>query len=136
METPMATGSRPEPLSEPTPAQVHTAAATFDMLSTPIRLHLMWLLCHGDHDVGWLAEQVGATVAAVSQQLGKLRLAGLVSSRREGRYQIYTADDPHILVLVEQIFAHVAPDGSLAPDQGSQPRRVRRRPRFEAGVRR
>ncbi len=131
----MATGSRPEPISGPTPAQVETAAATFDMLSTPIRLHLMWLLCHGDHDVGWLAEQVGATVAAVSQQLGKLRLAGLVSARREGRYQIYTADDPHVLVLVEQVFAHVAPDGSLAPDRGSQPRRVRRRPRFEADLR-
>jgi DNA-binding transcriptional ArsR family regulator len=132
----MATGSRPEPVDGPTPAQVQTAAATLDMLSTPIRLHLMWLLCHGDHDVGWLAEQVGATVAAVSQQLGKLRLAGLVSARREGRYQIYTADDPHVLVLVEQVFAHVAPDGSLAPDQRSQPRRVRRRPRFEAGTRR
>jgi DNA-binding transcriptional ArsR family regulator len=136
METPMATGTRPEPASGPTPAQVETAAATFDMLSTPMRLHLMWLLCHGDHDVGWLAEQVGATVAAVSQQLGKLRLAGLVSARREGRYQIYTADDPHVLVLVEQVFAHVAPDGSLAPDQGSQPRRVRRRPRFDTGARR
>jgi hypothetical protein len=26
----------------------------FDMLSTRLRLHLMWLLCHGEHDVGWL----------------------------------------------------------------------------------
>jgi hypothetical protein len=46
------------------------------------------------------------------------------------------ADDPHIVVLVEQVFAHVAPDGSLAPDQGSQPKRVRRRPRFDADARR
>jgi DNA-binding transcriptional ArsR family regulator len=132
----MASGTRPRPVKGLTTAQVETAAATFDMLSTPMRLHLMWLLCHGDHDVGWLAEQVGATVAAVSQQLGKLRLAGLVSARREGRYQIYTADDPHIVVLVEQVFAHVAPDGSLAPDQGSQPSRVRRRPRFDADAHR
>jgi DNA-binding transcriptional ArsR family regulator len=129
----MATGgARPAAAGDPTPAQLDAAAATFDMLSTPIRLHLMWLLCHGDHDVGWLAEQVGATVAAVSQHLGKLRLAGLVSARRQGRHQIYSADDPHILVLVEQVFARVAPDGSLAPDEGSQARRVRRRPRFEA----
>lgn len=116
----------------PTSAQLEAGAATFDMLSTAIRLHLMWLLCHGEHDVGWLAEQVGTSVAAVSQQLGKLRLAGLVSARREGRHQIYTADDPHILMLVDQVFAHIAPDGSLAPDGGSQPRRVRRRPRFDA----
>jgi DNA-binding transcriptional ArsR family regulator len=116
----------------PAPAHLESAAATFDMLSTPIRLHLMWLLCHGDHDVGSLAEQVGATVAAVSQHLAKLRLAGLVSARREGRHQIYTADDPHILVLVEQVFAHVARDGSLIPDTGGEARRVRRWPRFDA----
>ena len=60
----------------PSPAQLEAGAATCDMLSTPIRLHLMWLLCHGEHDVGWLAERVGTSVAAVSQQLGKLRLAG------------------------------------------------------------
>jgi DNA-binding transcriptional ArsR family regulator len=130
----MATGREPVEPYHPTSAQLDAGAATFDMLSTPIRLHLMWLLAHGDHDVGWLAEQVGATVAAVSQHLGKLRLAGLVSARRHGRQQIYSADDPHILVLVEQVFAHIAPDGSLAPDEGSQPRRVRRRPRFEAGT--
>lgn len=116
----------------PTPTQLEAGAATFDMLSTPIRLHLMWLLARGEHDVGWLAEQVGTSVAAVSQQLGKLRMAGLVSARRQGRYQIYTCDDPHILMLVDQVFAHIAPDGSLSPDEGSQPRRVRRRPRFDA----
>jgi DNA-binding transcriptional ArsR family regulator len=105
------------------------------MLSTPIRLHLMWLLCHGEHDVGALAEKVGTSVAAVSQQLGKLRLAGLVSARREGRFQIYTADDPHVMILVDQVFAHIAPDGSLSPDDGSQAPKVRRRPRFDEAIR-
>jgi DNA-binding transcriptional ArsR family regulator len=109
---------------------VDTAAAILDLLSNPTRLHLMWLLAHGDHDVGWLAEQVGATVAAVSQQLGKLRLAGLVSARRVGRQQIYTADDPHILLLVDQVFAHVAPEGSLGAEQADQP--SRRRPSLRA----
>jgi DNA-binding transcriptional ArsR family regulator len=132
----MAISSRPNPEAAPTPTQLEAGAATFDMLSTPIRLHLMWLLAHGEHDVGWLAEQVGTSVAAVSQQLGKLRLAGLVSARREGRYQIYTADDPHILMLIDQVFAHIAPDGALALDEGSQPARVRRRPRFGISTRR
>jgi DNA-binding transcriptional ArsR family regulator len=120
--------------SPPTAAQLDAASATFDMLSTPIRLHLMWLLCHGEHDVGALADQVGTSVAAVSQQLGKLRMAGLVSARRAGRYQIYTADDPHIMILVDQVFAHIAPDGTLSPDEGTQAARIRRRPRFDAGA--
>jgi len=109
----MASGARPESGGDPTPEQLRAAAALFDILSTPSRLHLMWLLCHGDHDVGWLADQVGATVAAVSQQLGKLRLAGLVTARRVGRQQIYTAGDAHILALVEQAFARVTPGGPV-----------------------
>ena len=131
----VATGNQAGAGSAPTPAQLEAGAAAFDMLSTPIRLHLMWLLCHGEHDVGWLAEQVGTSVAAVSQQLGKLRLAGLVSARREGRYQIYTADDPHILMLVDQVFAYVAPVPPPADERAGQAPRARRRPRFGAARR-
>jgi len=103
------------------------------MLSTPLRLHLMWLLCHGEHDVGWLAGQAGVSVAAVSQQLGKLRLAGLVSARREGRHQIYAVGAPDILMLVDLVFAHVAPDPPPGPDEDSRAPRPRRR--FGAGRR-
>ena len=51
----MATRTESDPERSLIPAEVEAAAAIFDMLSTPIRLHLMWLLAHGDHDVGWLA---------------------------------------------------------------------------------
>ncbi|MBO0827549.1 MAG: helix-turn-helix transcriptional regulator [Streptosporangiales bacterium] len=101
------------PLTAP---QLRAAADTFALLSTPTRLHLAWLLARHEYDVGTLAEQTGATVAAVSQHLAKLRIAGLVTSRREGRRQIYAVEDPHVLMLVAQIFDHIAPDGSLAPD--------------------
>jgi DNA-binding transcriptional ArsR family regulator len=117
-----------------TSAQLEAAAGTFDMLSTPNRLHLMWLLCHGEHDVGWLATEVDATVATVSQHLAKLRLAGLVSARRQGRYQIYRVDDPHVAMLVELVFEHIGPDGSLTADAGERSSR-RRRPRFESRIR-
>jgi DNA-binding transcriptional ArsR family regulator len=112
--------SEPRPAAhgaeEPTGAQLKAAAATFALLSVPTRLHLMWLLARGEYDVGTLAERTGATLAAVSQQLAKLRLAGLVSAHRDGRRQIYTVEDPHVLAVVDQIFEHIAPDGTLAPD--------------------
>jgi hypothetical protein len=50
---------------EPTRPQLRGAAATFDLLSAPTRLHLMWLLARGEHDVGSLAARTGATVALV-----------------------------------------------------------------------
>ncbi|APU14716.1 putative transcriptional regulator [Actinoalloteichus sp. GBA129-24] len=101
---------------EPTSVQLSAAAATFALLSSGPRLHLVWLLAHGSHDVGTLAGRVGVSIATVSQHLGKLRLAGVISARREGRQHFYTVDDPHVVALVDQIFEHIAPDGGLAPD--------------------
>lgn len=103
-------------IPDPTGAQLHTAARTFALLSAPVRLHLVALASEGEYDVGTLSERVGVSIATASQHLSKLRLAGVVSSRRDGRRQIYTVDDPHVITMVEQIFEHIAPDGSLAPD--------------------
>jgi DNA-binding transcriptional ArsR family regulator len=100
----------------PTSAQLQAAAETFAMLATPTRLHLVWLLAQQDQDVGSLADQVGVPVATVSQHLAKLRFTGLVSAHRNGRRQIYSVDDPHVVTLVDQIFRHIAPDGTLYPD--------------------
>ena len=101
---------------EPTSPQLATAARTFGLLLAPVRLHLVALASCGEYDVGTLAARVGVSVPTASQHLAKLRLAGLVTARREGRRQFYTVDDPHVIALVEQIFQHVAPDGTLAPD--------------------
>lgn len=104
------------PLAGPTSPQLRAAAETFALLAAPTRLHIVWLLARHEYDVGTLAEHTGASVAAVSQHLAKLRLASLVAARRDGRRQIYAVEDPHVLTLVDQIFAHIAPDGTLAPD--------------------
>jgi DNA-binding transcriptional ArsR family regulator len=102
--------------AEPTEAQLRAAAGTFALLSSPPRLHLVWLITHGAYDVGTLAKRVGVGIATVSQHLSKLRLAGVITVRRDGRRHIYAVDDPHVVTMVEQIFDHIAPDGTLAPD--------------------
>jgi hypothetical protein len=40
------------PAREPTRPRLQAAAATFDLLSAPTRLHLMWLLARYDYDSG------------------------------------------------------------------------------------
>lgn len=111
--------------TEPTRPQLAAAAQTFALLAAPVRLHLVALAAAGEYDVGTLSERVGVTMATASQHLSKLRLAGVISARRDGRRQIYTVDDPHVVTLVQQIFEHIAPDGTLAPDppMPSQPPR-------------
>lgn len=117
-----------------TAAQLEAAAGTFDMLSTPSRLHLVWLLASGESDVSTLAELSGANVPATSQHLAKLRAAGIVAARRDGRRQLYRVEDPHILLMLEEVFSHIAVDGTIAGP--ADPRRPPRVPRFataEAG---
>lgn len=85
----------------PAPEVVQDAAATFGLLSATVRLQLIWLLGESERDVGTLAEQLGHSVATVSHHLGKLKLAGLVRARREGKHQIYYVDDTRIVDLVQ-----------------------------------
>ena len=120
-------------LHEVTAAQLDAAALTFDLLSVPGRLHLVLLLAGQELDVTTLAEATGATVPSTSQQLAKLRAAGVVAARRDGRRQLYRVEDPHILAVIQEMFRHIAPDGTLALD----PVRPRppRRPRFATNIR-
>lgn len=113
-----------------TPAQLTAAASTFDLLSAPNRLHLVWLLATSEYDVSTLAELTGTNVPATSQHLAKLRAGGIVTSRREGRRQLYCVNDPHILTVINQMFSHIAPDGTLAPDGTVENAEGDRRPKF------
>ena len=97
-------------------SQPRSAAATFALLGSAPRLHLAWLMANETSDVGTLARRVGLSIPTTSQHLAKLRLAGIVSARREGRHTYYTIEDPHVLTMLDQIFGHIAPDGTLAPD--------------------
>ncbi|HEY3869249.1 MAG TPA: metalloregulator ArsR/SmtB family transcription factor [Actinocrinis sp.] len=85
------------------PEVLQEAADLFGLLASATRLHLVWLLAHGEQDVTSLAEEVGGAVPAVSQHLAKLRLAGMVASRREGRRQVYLIADPRISQAVLQM---------------------------------
>ena len=119
--------SAPDP--QVPPAQLDAAASTFDLLSVPARLHLVILLATGEYDVTTLAELTDAQVPATSQQLAKLRAAGLVAARREGRRQLYQVNDPHIVSVIEQMLSHIAPDGTI---QHNRDDHSPRRPRFTA----
>ncbi|MEW1842439.1 metalloregulator ArsR/SmtB family transcription factor [Nonomuraea angiospora] len=84
------------------------AAAAFGLLSSPPRLHIVWALAQGECDVTGLAERVGGALPAVSQHLAKLKLAGLVRSRREGRRVVYLIDDQDIVATVQVLVGRLA----------------------------
>jgi len=112
----------------PSEQQVQVAADTFQMLSDPTRIRLLSALAQGEQSVTCLAEIIGAQTAAVSQQLAKLRLAGIVRQRREGNFMFYTMNDVHASQLLQEALNHAdhvargLPDH--APNQGEEHRHV------------
>ncbi|GAA1215657.1 hypothetical protein GCM10009665_01840 [Kitasatospora nipponensis] len=96
-------------LDDPSPQLLQQAAASFGLLASTMRLHIVWVLSQGEADVGTLAERVGGTLQAVSQHLAKLKMAGMVSNRREGRRQVYGVDDPQVATLVRLMVEKLDP---------------------------
>lgn len=78
----------------------------FALLADPTRLHLLWLLSEGEADVTALTTASGAARTTVSQHLAKLRLAGLVQARKEGRHVVYALRDGHLRRLVVEALSH------------------------------
>src|SRR5690242_10572686 len=71
------------------------------------RLELLEHLGQGERSVEALVERVGLSVANVSQHLQHLRRAGLVTSRRDGKYVIYRLTDDAVVALTSAL-RHVA----------------------------
>ncbi len=90
----------------PQPDDVRHAADALRMLADPTRLNILWALMQGETSVACLADLAGTTPTAVSQHLSKLRLAGLVTNRREGTFVFYALADDHIGELVTQALSH------------------------------
>ena len=102
-----AAGNTPSRSDElPHPDQIDAATAAFAMLAEPTRLRLLWLLANGERDVGTLAELTGTTPSSTSQHLAKLRLAGLVTLRTNGRHHLYTTRDTHVRRLITEALNH------------------------------
>ncbi|MFE0810590.1 ArsR/SmtB family transcription factor [Streptomyces sp. NPDC058794] len=82
--------------------QFALAAEVLALLGDRTRLTMLHALLEGEADVTTLTEVCGAARPAVSQHLARLRLAGLVSTRKEGRRVVYALRDGHLRRLVDE----------------------------------
>lgn len=75
-------------------------AEMFRALSHPARIRVLETLALGERSVGELQPEIGIESSHLSQQLGVLRRAGLVSSRKEGQSVYYSIKDPLLVELL------------------------------------
>lgn len=86
---------------------VTLAVEVLRMLADPTRLQLAGLLLDEERSVTELAEALERPVPAVSQHLAKLRMARLVTSRRQGTTVLYRVENDHVRQLVVDTVGHV-----------------------------
>ncbi|WP_031223568.1 ArsR/SmtB family transcription factor [Streptomyces roseochromogenus] len=85
-------------------ARLAVAVEVLGLLADRTRLALLRRLGEGEADVTTLTESCDATRTSVSQHLARLRLAGLVTTRKEGRRVIYGLRHGHLRRLVDEAF--------------------------------
>ena len=76
------------------------AAAFLKALSHEGRRMILCHLAEGEKSVSELEGLIGLRQAAVSQQLARLRLEGLVSTRRKGKAIFYALRDPGVIAVL------------------------------------
>jgi DNA-binding transcriptional ArsR family regulator len=80
------------------------ASAMLKAISHEGRLMILCHLVQGEKSVTELEELLAARQAAVSQQLARLRLEGLVTTRRDGKTIYYSLSDERPKKILETLY--------------------------------
>ncbi|MFJ2743496.1 DUF5937 family protein [Streptomyces sp. NPDC087440] len=77
----------------PSPASVPLLQQRLEALAHPMRMRLCRFLARTPYTTGELADVLGITAPEVSRHLGVLKKAGLLTTRRRGRYVLHHLDN-------------------------------------------
>ncbi len=76
-------------------------AEFFKVLAHPVRLAILEWLRTGEKSVNELQVLLGADQPTVSQQLSRLRIGNVVTSRKDGTTVYYAVRDPLVFTLMD-----------------------------------
>jgi DNA-binding transcriptional ArsR family regulator len=86
-------------------ARAGEVAALLKTLAHPVRLMLACTLAEGEFSVGELENRLDIHQPTLSQQLGVLREAGTVETRRDGKQIFYRLTEKKATQLIESLYS-------------------------------
>lgn len=95
----------------PGEADIAALAEFFRVIGSDTRLKILLALDGRELCAGHLAEAVGMTPSAVSNQLKALKQARLITARREGKMLYYSLADCHPREIIHLAMSHVKEEG-------------------------
>jgi ArsR family transcriptional regulator len=117
-------------------------AEFFRTLGHPARIRVLEILQAGERQVSELIPDVGIEASHLSQQLGVMRRAGIIQSRKAGSNVYYSVGDPKLFELLEvakRIITSSLAESQLLLEQmertGPSPSAIAKSPRRRGGAR-
>ena len=99
-------------------AKSEEATRLLAVFANPQRLRILCELQQGERSVGALEAVIGLSQSALSQHLAKLRMAEVVSTRRESQTIYYSVSDARAVKLLAVLY-----EMFCAPQTGSKQKR-------------
>ena len=97
------------------------AAELFTVMSTPLRLKIISSVCNQEKNVSQLLAEIESTQSNLSQHLGHLYRAGVLSRRREGAQVFYRVCNDSVAALCRTVCTQIAMEvedpASVQPSQ-------------------
>ena len=100
--------------------------SAFRALADPTRRRIMRLVAHQALSAGEIANHFEATRPAISQHLGILRGAGLLSEQREGNRRLYQAESKTVEAVIDHLRSFWTPRLQELKRQAERKERHRR----------
>ena len=95
-------------------AHAADVADMLKMLANEQRLLLLCRLTQGEASVGELVDMSNLAQSSVSQHLAKMRLSGIVSTRRDGTTIYYRLADSNVEALIDMLCERFGPKAPAA----------------------
>ena len=83
-------------------------ASVFGMLSEPMRLRIMHVICEQEKTVSQIVEETGATQTNVSRHLNLMHRGGVLARRKEGNQVFYRAADAEMVDICRRVCSRIA----------------------------
>ena len=93
------------------------AASLFRILANPTRLAILLTLQDREQRIAELTAQLGGPQASISAQLTRLKQAGLITSRTQGRAVYYCLTQPELGSLLQAAGQLLATAGQQATEE-------------------